>query len=612
MATRTTDPDPGLPAAAGTAQDGERDRLEQQLAEANARLQAQAEDLGAARKEIRAQAEELAATRQDLQRQTEAALHTANQQLRAQAAELEAANERLQAQQAELLAANSDVSHARADVKRRTDELRQQAILLEHAPVLVRDLEDRIILWNAGMETLYGFTHGEALGNVTHTLMQTEHPRSVSEIRASILSEGRWEGELRHRRKDGAWVTVKSLQLLHTDTSGTPSAIVEVNSDITDRKRNEDQIRQANEALRQADRHKDEFLGMLGHELRNPLTVIAGAAQLLKARGLADPALERARDAADRQVRHMSRLVDDLLDVARVTQGKITLHKEQIDLAAVVEGAIEAATSVIDRSQHRLFVAAHGESITINGDPVRLAQVIGNLLTNAAKYTTPGGDIRVSIERDGDKAVIRVRDNGSGIAPDLLPRVFDLFVQGERGLDRSEGGLGIGLTLVRSLVQMHGGRVEAHSDGPGQGSEFVVTLPAAAKQNKERDVVTQGVTPRRILVVDDNIDGAEVLAMVLEIDGHEVQTANSGQDALEKAARMLPEVILLDLGMPDMDGCEVARCLRQNPSLTAALLVAVTGYGRDEDRDQSREAGFDHHLVKPLDMDALKQVLAKK
>jgi CheY-like chemotaxis protein len=320
-------------------------------------------------------------------------------------------------------------------------------------------------------------------------------------------------------------------------------------------------------------------------------------------------------EVVERQVQHLSRLVDDLLDVSRFTRGKITLRKEPTDLAAVVARAVEIARSAVEGRRQELSVLHSSEPLRVEADPVRLAQVLGNLLNNAAKYTPEGGRIWLTAGREDGEAVLRVRDTGIGIRADMLPRVFDLFTQGDRTLDRAQGGLGIGLTLAKSLIELHGGRVEAHSAGPNQGSEFVVRLPLlpgsahpeeARVEKNERNAPSP---PRRVLVVDDNTDTAESLAKLLELMGHQVRTAPDGPAALESVRDYRPEVVLLDIGLPGMDGYEVARRLRAERATEAVFLVALTGYGQEEDRRRSREAGFDRHLVKPVDLNTLRQVL---
>jgi signal transduction histidine kinase/CheY-like chemotaxis protein len=367
---------------------------------------------------------------------------------------------------------------------------------------------------------------------------------------------------------------------------------------------------------RESDRRKDEFLAMLSHELRNPLAPVLNTLAVLRAGGGAGLSDRQAQDVLERQVRHMARLVDDLLDVSRVTRGKIVLQKERVDLRALAGRAAETIRPLVEARRHELTVHLPDGPILLEADATRLEQVLTNLLNNAAKYTEPGGVIRLAVEHAGGDAVVRVRDTGIGMLPEVLARAFELFVQGDRGLARSEGGLGIGLTLVRSLVEMHGGAVTAHSDGPGKGSEFVVRLPVLPNGT------SAGSPPRqpagasggswRVLVVDDNHDSADTLAALLRMAGHAVQVAYDGRAALEAARTTLPEAVLLDIGLPGMDGHEVARRLREQTGTRPILLVAISGYGQEEDRVRSLEAGFDHHLVKPVDPEAVRALLATR
>jgi PAS domain S-box-containing protein len=372
------------------------------------------------------------------------------------------------------------------------------------------------------------------------------------------------------------------------------------------------------DAVREAAHRKDEFLALLAHELRNPLTPIRNAVHVLKAAAADAAAAGRARDLIERQVEHLVRLVDDLLDVSRMMRGKIELRKERIDLAAAVARAVETAAPAVEAGRHELTVSLPPEPLRLEADPVRLAQVIANLLNNAAKYTEPGGRITLTAAREGDEAVVRVRDTGVGVAADMLPKIFDLFVQADRSLDRAQGGMGVGLTLVRRLVELHGGGVQAYSDGPGKGSEFVVRLPAAPAappeengRREDRPAADRRPPRRRILVVDDNADVAESLALMLRLDGQDVRVARDGPAALEAARAEPPEVVFLDIGMPGMDGCEAARRLRQLPGVENALLVALTGWGQEEDRRRTAEAGFDHHLVKPVEPATLHTLLQR-
>jgi signal transduction histidine kinase/HAMP domain-containing protein/ActR/RegA family two-component response regulator len=378
-------------------------------------------------------------------------------------------------------------------------------------------------------------------------------------------------------------------------------------------------------AVQEADSRKNEFLAMLAHELRNPLGAISNAVHLLDIRD-GDNGSRATRDVLERQVRHMARLVDDLLDVSRITRGKVELRKERVNLADVVRHAVLTVRPLINARGHRLSVSLPSEPIWLEADPTRLEQVLANLLNNAAKYTEPGGRIDLLVELVHARtrsAVIRVRDSGIGIPSEVLPHVFDLFAQAERSLDRSQGGLGIGLTLVRSLVEMHGGTVTAHSEAPGRGSEFVVrlpTLPAPAGRVPRLEPPRPGAAisdlelvpqrpPLRILAVDDNVDASETLQEILEQWGHSVQMAHDGPTAIDLALTEEPDIILLDIGLPGMDGYEVARRLRQPGVLPGVLLVALTGYAQAEDRRRSREAGFDEHLVKPVDLATLHDLL---
>ncbi len=367
-------------------------------------------------------------------------------------------------------------------------------------------------------------------------------------------------------------------------------------------------------SLKDADRRKDEFLAMLAHELRNPLAPIRNAAQIFRAKAPPIRELQWGIDVVERQVHQMTRLVDDLLDVSRITRGRVELRRERVDLATAFETAIEASRPLMEKWGHQLSVALPPEPIILDADPTRLAQIIGNLLNNAAKYTNHGGHIQLSGETRGDRAILRVKDNGIGIPREMLHGIFDLFAQVNPVVERSEGGLGIGLTLVQRLVEMHSGRVEAHSEGPGLGSEFVVDLPLGARLTPEEATREPSPVPapskRRILIVDDNRDGADSLAMLLEMMGNEVHTAHDGLEAVGAAAAFQPDVILLDIGLPKLSGYEVARRIREQQGGANILLVALTGWGQEEDRRRSREAGFDEHMTKPLELRALKKLLA--
>jgi signal transduction histidine kinase/CheY-like chemotaxis protein len=375
------------------------------------------------------------------------------------------------------------------------------------------------------------------------------------------------------------------------------------------------QVTRLSDLLAEADR-RNEFLAMLAHELRNPLAPVQNALELMRLCPADRLACARARDIAAEQIQHLSRLVDDLVDVSRISHGRIRLRKEIVDLAPFVNQAVETVRNSIETHGQRLSISLPREPIQLEADPTRLVQVLSNLLNNAMKYTQEGGRIWLSAEREEHEVVLRIRDTGIGMSAELVPRVFDLFTQGERGLDRSQGGLGIGLTMVHSLVEMHGGSVIARSDGPGQGSEFVVCLPILPQSAQRlvpspRTPVRRDNPPsRRVLVVDDNVSTAETMAALLQMNGHELRVANDGPTAVEIAAGFNPDVVLLDIGMPGMNGYQVAKTLRQMPGLEQTLLVALSGYGQEDDLRCSREAGFHHHLVKPAPLGAVEELVA--
>jgi CheY-like chemotaxis protein/two-component sensor histidine kinase len=367
--------------------------------------------------------------------------------------------------------------------------------------------------------------------------------------------------------------------------------------------------------LKDGDRHKDEFLAMLAHELRNPLAPIRNAAEILKVEAPPNGNLRRATTVIERQIDQMNRLIDDLLDVSRITRGKIELRKEHVDLASVVNHAVDASAPLIERGGHRLHVTLPAEPVYFAADPARLSQVLANLLNNAAKYTNQGGTIELSASRDGDSVVLRVRDNGIGIPPGMTTRIFELFTQVDRSLERSEGGLGIGLTLVQRIVEMHGGVVECHSAGPGTGSEFTIRLPVVDDVRRPRETGNSAVriptpVPRRVLVVDNNHDAADSMAMLLRMTGNHVHTAYDGDEALRAVSSFEPEIVLLDIGLPTINGYEVARQIRTQDGGSKRLLIAMTGWGQAEDRRRSKEAGFDEHLTKPVEFGVVQRIMS--
>ncbi|MDR7269982.1 PAS domain S-box-containing protein [Pelomonas saccharophila] len=489
------------------------------------------------------------------------------------------------------------------DLARRSGE-QQLRLFLAHARMFTWEIElpaRRLTVSENAVDVL-----GASLRNLDEGFALV-HPDDVDEIRASIEAAARDGGgftlEQRIVRPDNGevrWLETRAQAMCNE--AGEAVRLSGISFDMTERKRME-------ETLRESDRRKDEFLAMLAHELRNPLAPIRNAAELMLRTTQPGAPQRRAVEIIDRQVQQMTRMVDDLLDVSRVTHGRIEIEREPVGLRGVIAAAVEAVGPAMLERRHRLQVVSD-LPLTVRGDAARLQQCLVNLLSNAAKYTDPGGEIRLELAREGDEAVMRVQDSGVGIAADMLPAVFDLFVQSARTLDRAEGGLGIGLSVVRRLVEMHGGRVAARSAGVGQGATFEMRLPLLLQPPVAAPLPADlPETPRRVLLIDDNEDAAESLAMMLRADGHEVRTGFGPQDALTLAAAWRPDVVLLDIGLPGMDGYEVARRLRAAPAGAPLRLVALTGYGQPEDIQRSAEAGFDGHLVKPVGLDALAKAL---
>jgi signal transduction histidine kinase len=422
-------------------------------------------------------------------------------------------------------------------------------------------------------------------------------PTGLFDRYLTVIETGEpWIGEV-HYHRDG----VNLLVRLAVARVGNGVAVSIV--DISERYR-------AEQALKLADRQKDEFLAMLAHELRNPLAPIRNASELLSRMKGANAQERNVIEIVRRQSAHLSRLVDDLLDVSRITQGRIELRRETLLLADVIRQAIEGVEPIAREKRHDLRIRSSYLPLYVNGDFARLVQCVVNLLTNSAKYTDPGGVIDVALQEIDGFAIIEIKDNGIGIAPELQPRIFDLFVQSARSLDRSQGGLGIGLSVVQRLVEMHGGTVTAHSEGSMRGSTFTLRLPLteAPMANKVK-AAPAPVAGKRILIVDDNEDAAETLAMMLSLDGHEARTAFDGAVALSKVRDWTPDIVLLDIGLPGMDGYEVARQLRNDPSIGNIRLIALTGYGQPEDKQRAIDSGFDAHLVKPIAPELLAEAL---
>jgi signal transduction histidine kinase len=384
-----------------------------------------------------------------------------------------------------------------------------------------------------------------------------------------------------------------------------------VNSYVRSR---DEQGRAQAQSLWEANRRKDEFLAMLAHELRNPLAPILNSVQVLRVQGSDDPTATQLRDIIERQAEHLARLVDDLSDLSRVSRGKIELRKERLELAGVVQLAVQASDHLIQARQHQLTVSLPEHSLWLEADRARLVQIVANLLNNAAKYTEPGGAIHLIVEHQDSEAVIRVRDTGIGIPTEMLGRVFEMFTQVDRARDHAQGGLGIGLALVRSLAEMHGGRVAVHSEGPGQGSEFVVRLPACPAmdpvQGSQPPTGDLPAATRHILIIEDNSDARKSLATLLELLGHRVEVAADGAQGVALALAARPQVALVDLGLPGMDGCEVAEKIRAALGDDHICLIALTGFGQEDDRRRTLDAGFSAHLVKPVDMEELTRLLA--
>jgi len=472
------------------------------------------------------------------------------------------------------------------------------------------------VTWTESLEPLHGLAPGTFPGTIEsfRALVHPEDRDAVDRAIGKAVDEGTgYDVEFRNVRPDGdvGWIAGKGR--VFRDASGRPVRMIGVGMDVTDRRRLADELAARVRDLAEADRRKDEFLAMLAHELRNPLSPLGTALHIVRTDA---ERRERFLDMADRQVRQLIRLVDDLLDVSRITQGKITLRREPTLLDEVVARALETVRPLIDTRGHALTVTLPPHRVRLDADPTRLAQVLGNLLANATKFTPAHGSIWLTAETMNGEVAVRVRDTGAGLAPELLPHVFDIFVQGDRSLDRARGGLGIGLTIVRQLVELHGGRVAAWSGGIGKGSEFTIHLPLArpvaepdARARPAAD--DHAARPLRILVVEDNEDTAESLTTILEVWGHEVRVALDGLAALESAPTWQPEVVLSDLGLPGLDGYALARRLREIPALGHAVLIALSGYGRDQDRRQAFDAGFDHHLVKPPDLEGLAALLAR-
>lgn len=459
-----------------------------------------------------------------------------------------------------------------------------------------RDL--RYIWVSNGYAALLGMTPEEIAGRTIAEVIGPEANESIRPYYERALAGERVEYEtlVNYRPLGPRWIHAVYTPTL--DNTGVPDGWVAVVADVSSR-------RAAEEALKDADRRKDEFLAMLAHELRNPLAPIRNAVQVLKLLGPAEPQLQQVQNMIERQVAHMAHLVDDLLDVSRITRGKILLRRERFDLTLLVRAAVDDQRSVLANAGLKLSLDLVDRPLWMDGDPTRLAQVVGNLLNNACKFTDAGGEVAVRLSVEESTAVLSVRDTGIGMEAEILARLFEPFSQADRSLDRSRGGLGLGLALVKGLVGLHGGAVRAVSAGLGKGAEFTIRLPLCTdgsrpdKLGSNLPLIGKAL---RILVVEDNRDAAESLRMLLSLSGHQVETVHAGAPALTAAARFRPDVVLCDIGLPGgMDGYEVARALRADPELCGAALIALSGYGQEEDQRRARQAGFDRHLTKPVD-----------
>jgi two-component system CheB/CheR fusion protein len=494
-----------------------------------------------------------------------------------------------------------------------TAEERYRSLVLATSQVVWRtnasgDVVDDLPTWTA----FTGQTREDLQGRGWINMLHPDDVQRVGAIWEGSLRAGTpHETEFRVRARDGQYKHVYSRAIPVLEIDGTIREWVGTLTDITERKLIEEQRLELYHLADENNRIKDEFFAMLAHELRNPLSAIRTGLEV--SRLAADDTVQnRTREIINRQVNHLTRLTDDLLDVSRVTRGKIELRNTAVDLRDVVRSSIDAVRSSIDSRQHRLSVRVPDSPIVVSGDSTRLEQVLINLIQNAAKYTNPGGSIEIELRQVHNEAVLSVKDDGIGISPELLPRVFELFRQAERSLARSEGGLGIGLTIARNLVSMHGGSIEARSAGLGQGSEFVVRLPVCSSTQQADANPAATVMPGgglRIIVVDDNVDSAEVLTLMLTLDGHKVRTYSSGREALIAVSEFKPHVLLLDIGLPSMDGYEVASLVRQLDPARKIQLIAITGYGQNDDQLRAAEAGFDHFLMKPVSRDALARLL---
>lgn len=477
-------------------------------------------------------------------------------------------------------------------------------------------LDGTIQSWNAAAQQMFGYAADEAIDRHIFLVVPPDRNEEEYQILGRIRSGERVDHfDTVWRRVDGRRAPISLSVSPIRDDSGHVIGAAKIARDITERERAEQELRRLASELSDADRRKDEFIATLAHELRNPLAPIRSAAQVLQIKGQPDPDLKWSRDVIERQVGQMARLLDDLLDVSRITRSKLQLRRQRVELAAAVNSALETSRPLIESNGHEIAVSLPAEAVYLDADPLRLAQIFANLLNNAAKYTDRGGHLWLTAVVDHHEVVVSIRDDGIGIAPSLLPGLFEMFSQAAPALERSQGGLGIGLSLVKGLTELHGGSVQAHSEGPDKGSEFVVRLPVAPPPSPKTppssttDLTT--VTGFKVVVADDNRDAAESLAMLLKIMGHDTRIAGDGHEAIEIIKDFFPDVVFLDIGMPRLNGYEAAARIREQSWGADVVLVALTGWGQEEDKRRAAEVGFDSHFTKPVDPVTLEKLLGR-
>jgi two-component system, chemotaxis family, CheB/CheR fusion protein len=472
--------------------------------------------------------------------------------------------------------------------------------------IVSKTLDGRILSWNRGATRIFGYEPDEVIGKPITIIIPPELHSEERQILDKLKRGERIDHfDTTRVAKDGRRIAISLTVSPIRDSSGVIVGASKVARDISERKR-------AEEALRDADRRKDEFLALLAHELRNPLAPIRYALAVSRRAGTGK-LQERTQEVIERQVTHMTRLLEDLLDISRITRGKLEIKKSATELTSILNTAIETARPLLNSKQHNLSLDLPKQTLHLEADPVRLAQIFSNVLINAAKYTNPGGHIALRATQEGEEVVVAIRDNGIGISSGLMPHLFDLYAQGREALGRDEGGLGIGLSLVRGLTVLHGGSIEARSEGPGRGSEFIIRLPIGRPLEKVAEVEFKRTaspgTALKVMVVDDNRDAVEMCAALLEIMGHQVQTAHTGRRALELADTFRPDALLADIGLPDIDGYELARKIRASSWGSGIVLIAVTGWGKEDDRRRAFASGFDYHLTKPIAAENIDAIL---